>query len=286
MPSLIVERVVDGSIATSSLADDVVTTNKLAPDIGIWNRRYDDISYEAGKVGIGTDSPDETLHVFGRYGNVLKVDSGSGNSGGIDFAVGGGVKWHAFSHGTDYDFKFYGTGFANEHSLVPRLLLPYANSNIFLALSGGAVGIGTETPRARLDVQGDLVTTGNVGIGTGTPGVRLEVHGNVKFGLDGQFFVPATEENLRLLRGVVGNNGNIVAGNGFTVIRVGTGDYLIFYNTTFDGTPTVTATAFDTSGPQIVTLVQNLTDFCEVKVWTTAGALVDSQFHFMVIGPR
>jgi len=43
------------------------------------------------------------------------------------------------------------------------------------------VGIGTESPQARLDVRGNLHVSDNVGIGTSAPQARLDVNGGIRF---------------------------------------------------------------------------------------------------------
>src|SRR5436190_11413914 len=86
---------------------------------------------------------------------------------------------------------------------------------------------------------------GRVGIGTDSPQARLDVRGDVKLGNSGQFFATSGEENLRIVRGTVDANGNILQGSGFQVSHPSTGAYDITFNTPFFALPAFVATAID-----------------------------------------
>jgi len=132
--------------------------------------------------------------------------------------------------------------------------------------------------------------TGNVGIGTANPQARLDVRGDVKLGNSGQLFAMGGEEDLRIVRGTVDLNGNILSGSGFQVFHSDTGEYTITFNTSFPSTPSITTT-IDGNGAR-------WSIFCQT--WETSqfgfnistyepgqtGAFHSFGFHFIAVGPR
>jgi hypothetical protein len=111
--------------------------------------------------------------------------------------------------------------------------------------------------------------------------------GRVTIGASGQLYVPAGEENLRIVRGVVSGAGGIIVGSGFTVSHVTptSGQYTVTFNTAFNGAPAVTATA-DLNGRIISTagVVSSSANFQTRD--SVSGLATDAAFHFIAIGPR
>ncbi len=111
-----------------------------------------------GNVGIGTTSPDEILHINNSGGNtsfVLERDTDVATQNAVILwkNPGGSTKWETGVSGTstfvgDDDFYIAEDGTT-------------ANTRFMIA-AGGNVGIGTPTPTAKLDVNGDLVVQGNI----------------------------------------------------------------------------------------------------------------------------
>jgi hypothetical protein len=134
---------------------------------------------------------------------------------------------------------------------------------------------------------------GRVGIGNDAPQARLDVRGDVKLGNTGQFFATSGEENLRIVRGVVDPNGNILAGSGFQVSHPSTGAYDITFNTPFFALPAFVATAIDTDFGNLTITIRidgatNRTVSLSVYRDVTAGLPQHHSegFHFIAVGPR
>ena len=133
-------------------------------------------------------------------------------------------------------------------------------ANTAATSSPAFVGINNPAPTAALDVAGNAVVNGNS--------------------------VVVGQETLRTLRGRVSTGGAVQNGSGFTSLRVGVGHYRITFNTAFSSVPTPVATAFDTSERQSMTVSQVSTTQFEVRSWNNAGAAVDTDWFFIVTGPR
>jgi hypothetical protein len=142
----------------------------------------------------------------------------------------------------------------------------------------------TGTPRINLGAQNTTYFNhGNVGIGTTTPQAMLDVRGDIRLGPNGQFRATSGEENLRIVRGVVNDDGTIHSGTGFTVINDFTGQYRITFVPAFASAPAVTASA---QGPAITARWSSL--FNNRVTISTRGTGDDqnADFSFIAIGPR
>jgi hypothetical protein len=133
-----------------------------------------------------------------------------------------------------------------------------------------------------------IQTTGNVGIGTSTPASKLDVHGDIRLGTTGELLAPGSQENLRIIRGVVSPTGTIVDGSGFTVTRDDVGTYTINFNTPFSNFPTLTGNAhYSFASGSYRFLMVEIRSLFYVKVRVgTAGGFQDGQFSFIAVGPR
>jgi hypothetical protein len=207
------------------------------------------LSYGGGNVGIGTTAPTTKLSLGPSTESSKLLVWDDGPGTGLGFGVG------------PAQFRIHLSVSTNRFSFLNAP----SGSEIFTITGAGNVGVGTSTPAAKLDVRG-----------------------TVKHGPSGQYFVPGSEENLRILRGTVDSFGNILKGSGFTVTHTSIGIYLITFQATFLDLPASTATA---------TTPSSGTRICHIGAGSTAGQTyvsikdgggnwADAGFHFWIIGPR
>ena len=71
----------------------------------------------------------------------------------------------------------------------------------------------------------------------------VKVAGNVTLGMNSQLFATGGEENLRMIRGAVDPDGNIIPGSGFMAQQGLPGDDTIHFDTPFSAAPVVTISA-------------------------------------------
>ena len=119
-------------------------------------------TYLNGKVGIGINSPQSKLHIY-NPGAATKVVIGKSFSAGGFSTLVLGTKGDKNSAGFIQAIKVAGKDYGS----------------LILNEDGGNVGIGTTTPSAKLDVNGNFHTSGNVGIGTSAPRATLDVNGSI-----------------------------------------------------------------------------------------------------------
>ena len=134
---------------------------------------FPDNVYIGGKVGIGTTAPITQLTVAGSGASLsgtptfpVVVNSGSGTNPGFIFELPDASKFISFWTGTNSAVL----GFTNTHarliigtySWANRYSINFPTTEIMSILSSGNVGIGTTSPKSKLDV------TGNKGINIST----------------------------------------------------------------------------------------------------------------------
>lgn len=157
-----------------------------------------------GRIGVGTNSPQELLHVNGAIssssGNLLRLNNTSStNNPAINFRIGGVGNFdnHFFinRNGTDvFGIDTTNRGvFLNTFSLsATRQFQSYNNSNAFLELQQTTANDATSNCRigwispanliflASYTERMRLTAAGNLGIGTNSPNELLEVSGNLR----------------------------------------------------------------------------------------------------------
>lgn len=143
---------------------------------------------------------------------------------------------------------------------------------------------------------GDGHFGGNVGIGTTNSGATLDVRGDIRLHSDGTLYAPGGVENLRLIRGTVGANGNPMAGTGFSANKLSTGLYEVGFINSFNSPPSVVATQQYPESNNFADSGGNTRDNCviigvsnekfRIKCGDRNGDAQDRRFHFIVMGPR
>ena len=114
---------------------------------------------DSGYVGIGTTVPSAPLHVFGSGGNTLRVERNDGTTPNIRFATSGGAAtqgWVFQNNSTSGVFAIRDATAGNS----PVRIFP-GGSESSLVVKNGKVGIGTDSPTGKLDVNGSIFQHGS-----------------------------------------------------------------------------------------------------------------------------
>lgn len=203
----------------------------------------------AGKVGIGTTSPQEKFDVRSGDGSYVRIDRENG-----DIKVNGGSdgQWGIFNDGPS-------TGGTH--------LIGEGQTRFFVANTGN-VGIGTTTPQARLEVRGDvrMGAGGELHAAGGAENLRI-VRGEVSAN-----------------GGIAAGSGFSVG-----VVQVDGTMYTIIFDPPFSAPPTVTATAQLVPGVlRWAGLAGHNHGAANVVLLDpfSPGSPVAGPFHFIAIGPR
>jgi hypothetical protein len=141
------------------------------------------------------------------------------------------------------------------------------------------VGAGTNAASRRIQfwAEGGANFTGDVKMQGGVGGNTV--------------FAAGSQEDLRIVRGVVNSDGTIISGSGFTINHGGTGAYAIKFNQAFSDTPAVTVTIGRNSSNTFTPLypIYYGAGLGEVDLYllNSNGAFVtDASFHFIAVGAR
>ncbi|MEO5563091.1 MAG: tail fiber protein [Chitinophagaceae bacterium] len=145
-------------------------------------------SGNAQNVGINTITPQATLDVrgsqrFGGNNNYMKYDSASGKFEWIGTTLFTPVSRHIISHSASAEGLYAGGGKLEYRNQLgaPVFFSDWTSGNGYFA---GTLGVGTITPQARLDVAGNVRTTGLTITSGGTESdflIKNDVTGQVGF---------------------------------------------------------------------------------------------------------
>ncbi len=202
----------------------------------------------AGNVGINSGSPSANLTI--RSGK-----NGWPNTSGTAFAPSAtGFRLFGADNAMLDAGVYSSLGAWLQATDQVNMALPYP---LILNPNGGNVGIGTTSPGAKLDVAGDIKSSGKM--------------------------VPVGEESLRIVRGNIDANGAPIAGSGWTVVR-GSSGYTVTFSTPFSGQPSVTFGCWTDYSPYLYALSASSFSVA-FNIPRQAGNL-PSGFSFMAVGPR
>ena len=116
------------------------------------------VNIKAGNVGIQTTNPARMLHVSGsspvlRIGNPV---ANQANGGAIEFGEEDYREWGV----NFYGMKLAYDGLADTMSILSEAGTPTINTRLSIHRDSGYVGVGTASPKARLDVAGRIALDG------------------------------------------------------------------------------------------------------------------------------
>ncbi|HZG52276.1 MAG TPA: hypothetical protein VEZ40_09075 [Pyrinomonadaceae bacterium] len=109
-------------------------------------------STNTGNIGIGTLNP---IHGKLQVNKTVRIDDDSGSATGSD-ALGGAPSLYIGTSGGGSFFQYNSTGGLDLWMFSGTWGRPFTFSRL------GSIGIGTNTPEAKLHVVGDLKVTGNI----------------------------------------------------------------------------------------------------------------------------
>jgi hypothetical protein len=242
---------------------------------GIWSVNGSNAYYNGGSVGIGTSTPSALLH----------VNSSATASSVLGAFLQPSLLPDGFARiylGRTPTANGCATFTYNFDAFTPSdsfLSLGLYNSSFSLNISGdGNVGIGTIYPQSKLHVAGNILCGGSVAANV------------VKVGSSAELFAPGGEENLRIIRGTVLANGSRLSGSGFTVTRIGIGQYSVSFDVEFPTAATITAT-FSSRGTTDGRFIRVTENYPTSKLYifdvlAMNGVPTDDAFNFIAIGPR
>ena len=102
-----------------------------------------------GKLGIGSYSPQDPLHITANSPWIRLEKPSSGFEQGLAFMQNSTPLFYFYTDNDgSNDLRIH-----NGSESASRIHLPYGNSNIYLAQSGGSVGINTNSPQAKLHIN-------------------------------------------------------------------------------------------------------------------------------------
>ena len=150
------------------------------PGGSVWTENGSDIYYDLGNVGVGTNNPQKSLHVYGEVSNYPSAEPSNGNDGvfidiqnaGLGYQKVAGIRFKT-KHGL-FENAYYHAGIffrGNPNDLDQRGTLYFSNKNNL-----NSTGVGTA------DADMVIKSDGKIGIGLLNPDEQLHVDGKLKIG--------------------------------------------------------------------------------------------------------
>jgi hypothetical protein len=141
-----------GRASSASGVNYAVYGRTLSPD-GYSGYFLGGKNYFEGRVGMGAVAPAAPLHVYGNSDPLAMLDGPTGGQSVLAFATGGVKKWACYVPGGQTDLSFW--SYQDPHAQT-YMKFDGTNGNIYIAPSGGKVGIGRSDPGYDLDVLGTM----------------------------------------------------------------------------------------------------------------------------------
>jgi hypothetical protein len=256
-----IEVCTDGTCASATVLGPRQAMTGTPYSLGPWQISGTSLNYVGGKVGIGTASPANALHIKSNAPAIILEDTAIASQQ---------AGYLSFQNGTaETGWIGYGTS-GSPHAT-------WAN-----ARSGGDIVLWATGERLR------VTSAGNVGIGTSAPAAKLDVRGGIRLGNSGEFQVPAVAGNLKIVRATISSTGAPLAGmeSSLTSFVGPTGVYTISFTPVFTGRPTIVATC-ESTGADRIAMVDNITTgSCTIRVVSGSGTPVNCTFDLIAIGLR
>lgn len=309
--ALLAQNVPDSTVTSAKLANDLASLNKVSGGA---------MTSTGSAIGIGTATPASQLAVVRNANSsaVVTIDSGlsTGQFSAVDFRDQGTAKWGLGKNPTN-DFYVDESGVGRRLTIqsggnvgvdtsnptAPLQIGDGQVSGTLLYLNGGTGGLkaGTSGGRTTIGATGDIAFTTLDGLtdrlvvgpagGAGTLDVEgsLKVRGDVSLGSDLSLRAIGSNENTRIISGIINGSGtpSVFAGTGFSVTRIGTqtGAYHVVFTPAFAGLAVTTATPLH--GANGLAAQTNNVGGGSIDIYiTTPSGGVDTYFAFTAIGIR
>jgi hypothetical protein len=210
-----------------------------------------------GKVGIGTNQPGTALHISGNDPNPFRIQTAT-NGNWTSFFTSNGYKGYLGVYNGNDDMDF-GTGAGNTNGKVH--LVTNASPKLSVAANGN-VGIGTTNPSEKLEVQGDIKTTGEIhSTNTGAANLVPIAYGRVA----GDGTIESGTDNFSASRADIGN---------FSIDLVGEteNDHFVIVANAITSVPVICSVGYFPTFPGRFS----------IGLWNFRGDRLDSRFSFVV----
>lgn len=309
--ALLAQNVPDNTVSSAKLANDSASLTKVSGGV---------MASSGSAIGIGTTTPVSQLMVAQNTdaSAVVTIDSGSstGEFSAIDFRDRGTAKWglgksptndfYVDESGVGRRFTIQGGGNVGVGTSNPTAQFQVGNGGAdgtMLYLNGGTAALkaGTSGGRSTVGATGDIAFTTLDGLtdrlvvgqagGAGTLDVKgsLKVRGDVSLGSDLSLSAIGSNENTRIITGIINGSGtpSVFAGTGFSVTRIGTqtGAYHVVFTPAFTGLAITTATPLRAANGLAAQTNNIGGGSIDIFLSTPTGG-VDTYFAFIAIGIR